>query len=100
MPPGNAVSQGPQALRSLRSGLAEPGRLRQEVIPLRDTRRASSGNPVMLDCGLSVTGHFQQMGAHRVETMMAGKAFVRVEYSQQFQSFRWAMHHGGSDGTI
>jgi hypothetical protein len=61
--------------------LAEPGRLRNEVIPFRYARRATGGNLVVRDSGLRVAGHFEQMGTNGVEAMMAGNSCIGVERS-------------------
>src|SRR5260370_4878357 len=74
--------------------LAEPCSLGHEVIPFGDTCRASGANPVVGDGGLMVAGHFQQMGANCVQTIVAGQPVVSVERSEQFQALGWAVHHG------
>jgi hypothetical protein len=51
--------------------LAQPGNLRQKVIPFRKTRGPLSSRSVVCDRTLTVTRHLQQVSANRVETMMA-----------------------------
>ena len=65
---------------------AESTGAHQQVIALRDTRRARSSLAIERDRGLSVTGTLQQMCTYRGQPMVAGKSLVLVERFEQRQS--------------
>ena len=54
----------------------------------------------MGNCGLSIAGHLEQVGAHRTEAMVRGKARVGLERREQLQACRRPMHHRRGDGAI
>src|ERR1700751_1217587 len=82
------------------SALDEPGSLRHQVIPFRDTRGAGGGHPVMCDGSRMVTSHFQKMGANCVETIVARNSTVCVERCEQFQTLGGTVYHSRCNCVI
>src|SRR5215207_6613954 len=79
---------------------AESPGTHQQVMALRDTRRARSSLAIERDRGLPLTGTLQQMRTYRGQPMVAGKSLVLVERCEQRQSGTWTFDHRSRDCMI
>ena len=72
----------------------------QQVIALRDARRACSSLAIERDRGLPLTGTLQQMSTYRGQPMTARKPLVLVERFEQRQSGTRTFDHRSRDCMI
>lgn len=87
-------------LRRVCCALPEPRGLGHEVVPFGDARCPAGGNLIVRDGGRMISGHFQQMGANGVKTVMAGEASIGIERIEQIETRGRAVHHGRGNGVI
>ena len=59
--------------------------LHAQVIPLRDAERACGGALVVPLRALVIARDLQKMGADRIETIVAGDSWIRVEDVEQHE---------------
>jgi hypothetical protein len=54
----------------------------------------------MCNGSLMLSGQLQQVGTNGIETMMTAQPSIRIERTQQLESFGRAVYHGGGDSVI
>ena len=82
------------------TGTSQPGGPGVQVPLVREAGRVLGCFQVGGAGRRRVPGHFQQVGAHRVEAVPGGQAGVGGEVGEQFEAGLRAVHHGGGDRVV